>query len=317
MTALEDRPTVAVDQCDHCGSKNMSLALNAAPWTLMRCTQCDFVFTSPRLTEEVLSSIYSDEYYENSTSYAAQQVEPPSNDHLSLAKSVFAQLRRRGTKPVSMDVGCGGGRLVEAFSTAGFDAYGVEPSENTVQVAREVGRNISVTNVSELSDATYDCVTAMHVLEHVISPTEFTSELFRITRPGGLCIVEVPNFGSKAARQQGADWYALHPSTHLSHFTPESLAGFIQKSGFQVRSMHRLGGAGVFAAVSEATARKTKPETSASTNGNFTKRGLGAVWNIRSAVTSIPAARRLARWVNWELLGQGEFVRVVARKPAS
>ena len=317
MTALEDRPTVAVDQCDHCGSKNLSLALNATPWTLMRCTKCDFVFTSPRLTEEALSSIYSDEYYENSANYAAQQVEPPSNDHLSLAKSIFAQLRRRGTKPVSMDVGCGGGRLVEAFSMAGFDAYGIEPSENTVQVAREVGRNISVTDVSELPDATYDCVTAMHVLEHVISPSEFTSELFRITRPGGLCIVEVPNFGSKAARQQGADWYALHPSTHLSHFTPDSLTGFMQKSGFQVRSIQRLGGAGVFATVSEATARKMKIQASTPAGGNVTRRVLGAVWSFRSAVTSIPAARRLARWVNWELLGQGEFVRSVVWKPAS
>ncbi len=316
MAALEERPTVTVNRCDHCGSKQMSTALDASPWTLMRCVSCDFVFTSPRLTDEALSQIYSDEYYENADVYASQQVQPPSDDHLGLARHAGRRLRRRQGDLSSMDVGCGGGRLVEAFSTAGFAASGIEPSEGTVRAAQAAGRNVSTSDIAELPDVAFDCVTAMHVLEHVSSPAEFTSQLFRITRPDGLCIVEVPNFGSKAAREQGAGWYALHPSTHLSHFTPGSLVNCMEKAGFNVRSLHRLGGAGVFAAVSEATAKKP---TSTSAEGRrktgITTRTLGLVWHARSAVTTIPAARRLVRWVNWELLGQGEFVRVVATRP--
>jgi len=316
MTALEDRPTISVDCCDHCGSEQMSSALDASPWTLMRCANCDFVFTSPRLTDEALSQIYSDEYYENADVYAAQQGNPPSDDHIALARRVKRSLSHGKRVLTSVDVGCGGGRLVEAFSMVGFSASGVEPSEGTVKAAQAAGRNVSGTDVSDLPDAGFDCVTAMHVLEHVTSPTEFTAHLFRITKPGGQCIVEVPNFGSKAAKEQGAGWYALHPSTHLSHFTPGSLANCMQKAGFDVRSSHRLGGAGVFASVSEATAKKTNPDRSGKdTNAGIAKRTLGFVWRARSAVTTIPAARRLARWVNWELLGQGEFVRVVATRP--
>lgn len=316
MTALENRPTTTVDRCDHCGSEHMSLALDASPWALMRCADCDFVFTSPRLTDEALSHIYSDEYYENAEIYAAQQVELPSEDHFALARRARAFLKRDNSELSSMDVGCGGGRLVEAFSTTGFVASGVEPSAGTVRAAQAAGRNISAADISELSDDGYDCVTAMHVLEHVISPTEFTAQLYRITKPGGLCIVEVPNFGSKAAKELGADWYALHPSTHLSHFTPTSLENCIRKAGFNMKSLHRLGGAGLFADVSEATARKTTSHTAtAFKRAALANKTLGLMWRARSAVTTIPAARRLVRWVNWELLGQGEFVRVFAVKP--
>ena len=44
----------------------------------------------------------------------------------------------------------------------------------------------SITNISELPDDNWDCVTAMHVLEHMISPSVFTAQLYRITKSYGL-----------------------------------------------------------------------------------------------------------------------------------
>ena len=315
MTELALRETVAVDRCDHCGCTNSSLALDASPWTLVKCAECQFVFTSPRLSDDSLSKIYSEEYYENADHYAAQQVDSPSSDHADLARQAKRILERSQQDLTSMDVGCGGGRLVEAFSNAGFRASGVEPSEATVQIARKAGRDVTVRDVSQLKTNDFDCVTAMHVLEHVTSPTEFMEHLFRITRPGGLCVIEVPNFASKAAQEQGADWFALHPSTHLSHFTPGSLGNCLQKAGFSLRSLHRLGGAGVFADVSEATASNKLKTSTDCESLTFRQRLLKPIWRLRSVVTSIPAARRFARWVNWEVLGHGQFVRAFAVKP--
>ena len=71
MTGLEHRPTITADRCDHCRSEDMSLALDGTPWSLMRCAICDFVFTSPWLTDEALSHIYADECYENADTCAA------------------------------------------------------------------------------------------------------------------------------------------------------------------------------------------------------------------------------------------------------
>ncbi|MCR9198653.1 MAG: class I SAM-dependent methyltransferase [Planctomycetaceae bacterium] len=313
MQALEDCPQITIEQCDQCGSDHMTLALDAKPWTLMRCEDCGFVFTSPRLTDESLARIYSSNYYENAVDYASQQVEPPSDDHLQLASRI-RRLLRPGAEPLtSVDVGCGGGRLVEAFSRAGFQACGIEPSEGTVAAACRAGRDVRVQDLSELPSDAFDCVTLMHVLEHVTSPASFAADLYRVTRPGGYCVVEVPNFGSRAAQEQGAEWYPLHPSTHLSHFTPQTLRQCLTNAGFGIVSTSRLGGGGVFDSVSEASPRQKKagqvpPPMS------LKRRALAAVWGLRSTVTSLPAGRRFARWVNWELLGHGEFVRVTAQK---
>ncbi len=316
MTALADRETVPVESCDLCGGKEKAIALNASPWTLLECRDCGFVFTSPRLSDDSLQKIYSDEYYENADDYAAQQVEAPTSDHRALASRIGRRLKVSKSSCTAIDVGCGGGRLVEAFSEAGFQASGIEPSEATVRSARKAGRDVTVRDVAELESDYYDCVTAMHVLEHVTSPSEFLGHLFRITRPGGVCVIEVPNFGCKASLSQGADWYALHPSTHLSHFTPDSLAQCLGKAGFDIQSLQRLGGAGVFETVSEATASKSEHGTT-ETKKTFARRLLATVWMLRTTVTSLPLARRFARWVNWEVLGHGQFIRVFATKPLS
>lgn len=313
MTALESRETISVSSCDHCGCDQSDVALEASPWTLRSCADCGFVFTSPRLSDAALASIYAEEYYENAETYAEQQILSPSDDHRHLAQTARKRLGRRPTGTLtSMDIGCGGGRLVAAFQDAGFNAAGVEPSEATVRAARQAGRDVRVSDISELPDQSYDCVTAIHVLEHVPSPKQFMQHAYRICRPGGLCIIEVPNFASKAARQQGANWYALHPSTHLSHFTPGSLAACLSQAQFQVQSVHRLGGGGVFANVSEATVRKTSGVSDQ--KRSVRSRLLSAIWKSRSAILSIPSVRRFGRWVNWELLGHGEFVRIVAAR---
>lgn len=319
MSALAELDTIRVEHCDHCGCGRLSTALDASPWTLVECDECGFVFTSPRLTDKSLLQIYSAEYYEAADTYAAQQIQPPSEDHLELAQRAMRILRKRTSGRLSsVDVGCGGGRLTEAFTQAGFAASGIEPSDSTVRAAQAAGRNVIVADVADLSDQSYDSVTAMHVLEHVTSPSEFMAHLFRITKPGGLCVIEVPNYASRASRTQGADWYALHPSTHLSHFTPGSLAACMTKAGFSVTSLHRLGGAGVFADVSSSTASKTKKSNDASTQERKLRtRALATVWKLRSTVLSIRRVRNAARWVNWELLGHGEFVRAFACRPRS
>ncbi|MEQ9408094.1 MAG: class I SAM-dependent methyltransferase [Fuerstiella sp.] len=318
MSALAEKPTVFISTCDQCGSSDVIHALSADPWTLMRCEHCDFVFTSPRLSDDALARIYADEYYEQADDYAAQQIEAPSADHLRLAARARRMLSRRPGSLTSVDVGCGGGRLVEAFAENGFRASGVEPSEGTVRSAQRAGRAVTNTDVADLPDACFDCVTAIHVLEHVTAPSAFMADLFRITRPGGLCIIEVPNFGSRAARAQGAAWSALHPGTHLSHFTPGTLAACMQKAGYSVRSLHRLGGAGVFAGVADVSSgRKTVAGVAAADRGHQTRHSiLKKAWAARSTIMAIPFVRAFARWVNWEVLGHGEYVRAFAVRPA-
>lgn len=314
MTAIVQEQTIDVETCDSCGSRDFATTLNADPWTLVRCRRCDLVFTTPRFTEDALNQLYADEYYEAAEDYSSQQVLPPSRDHISLSRYA-RRLLRDCSKPKSVDVGCGGGRLVEAFQQSGFESLGIEPSEATVANAIAAGRNLEVASLSDLPDNTFDCATAIHVLEHVPSPTELLYDMFRIVNPGGICIIEVPNFGSKASVKQGQNWYALHPSTHLFHFTPDTLQASMKVAGFNLIRTRRLGGAGLFSGVSEHVGKsKTSKPVAANVKPNPPFSLVSTLWQYRKQLMKIPGMQDFARWVNWDLLRNGEFVQIIARK---
>jgi SAM-dependent methyltransferase len=305
---------VEVNVCDSCGNNNFTIALDADPWMLVRCTSCNLVFTNPRYSDEDLTRLYSNEYYEIAQTYYEQQVLPPSMEHLHLAKKTRGYFGSSFAGR-SIDIGCGGGRLVEAFSQVGFDATGIEPNKKTALFASQTGKAVSSEQLGNLCTNDYACVTAIHVLEHVVSPKEFVTDLFRILEPEGICIIEVPNFESKESRKLGVDWGALHPSTHLFHFTPDTLSSLLTSVGFKIKKTRLLGGAGVFISVAGSEAHKPgndKKQPKVVKKASHTP--LNILWKYRSILQKIPFFQRLVRWINWELLGHGEYVQIIATK---
>jgi SAM-dependent methyltransferase len=69
---------------------------------------------------------------------------------------------------------------------------------------------------------TFDCVLAEHVLEHVDNLIRVIEELHRITKPGGLILVEVPHYSSR-------DFYT--DPTHNHAFSVTSFDYFVPALG--------------------------------------------------------------------------------------
>lgn len=95
-----------------------------------------------------------------------------------------------------LDVGCGTGQVVARLSAQGYDAWGVEVSETSVQKARSRGLQCLWYDGSRLpfDDASFDAVGAFNVLEHVETPEAFIADLLRVLRPGGKLVLSSPNF---------------------------------------------------------------------------------------------------------------------------
>jgi len=69
----------------------------------------------------------------------------------------------------------------------------------------------------------------------------------------------------------------------------------------------RLGGAGIVAQVSESV-------SGVSPGQGQDRTMLRGLWNRRAALKRIPGLTRLFRWYNWEILGNGEYIQIIARK---
>jgi 2-polyprenyl-6-hydroxyphenyl methylase/3-demethylubiquinone-9 3-methyltransferase len=93
-----------------------------------------------------------------------------------------------------LDVGCGGGILSEAMAHRGADVTGIDMGEAPLQVAKLHGlesgvrvnyRRITVEDLADEMQASFDLVTCMELLEHVPDPQSVVRACARLVRPGG------------------------------------------------------------------------------------------------------------------------------------
>jgi SAM-dependent methyltransferase len=107
-----------------------------------------------------------------------------------------------------LDVGCGVGQVVRRWREAGFDAYGVEVSEPSVERARAAGLNCRHYDGRALPfpDGHFAAAGALNVLEHVEEPEAFIPELVRVVEPGGRVVISSPNF------LRALGWRDYHPA---------------------------------------------------------------------------------------------------------
>jgi SAM-dependent methyltransferase len=101
----------------------------------------------------------------------------------------------RGRRRV-LEVGCGTGSFLRRCAAAGHDCLGIDMNADAVAVARSAGARAEALSLKELSargDELFDAVCSFQVLEHVPAPRPFLEGLVRLTAPGGLLILCVPN----------------------------------------------------------------------------------------------------------------------------
>ena len=102
-----------------------------------------------------------------------------------------------------LDAGAGNGELVRElnaeYSPRGMNILGIEYSEEGRRLAHErKGTTLLAGSILDLPllDETCAVSIALDVLEHVEDDAKAFSELLRVTRPGGIVIINVPAFMS-------------------------------------------------------------------------------------------------------------------------
>jgi SAM-dependent methyltransferase len=130
-----------------------------------------------------------------------------------------------------IEIGCGIGCTVANFVRAGYCASGVEPGEGfrryAVDHLKIFVRDGVLADLSRQPRG--DVILLVHVLEHLLSPSESLSHIHALLRDQGHCYVEVPNAGAPHAAPGKMFHYA-----HIYNFTRDTLAMLATKAGFSV-----------------------------------------------------------------------------------
>jgi 2-polyprenyl-6-hydroxyphenyl methylase/3-demethylubiquinone-9 3-methyltransferase len=129
----------------------------------------------------------------------------------------------------ALEVGCGGGMLCEEIARLGFETVGIDPSERSLQIARNhakaSGLRIRYQAGSGESlpyhDGAFDVVFCCDVLEHVRDLPKVVAEISRVLKPGGIFCYDTINrsFRSKLVAinisQRWKRWAFLPPGLHV------------------------------------------------------------------------------------------------------
>jgi SAM-dependent methyltransferase len=143
----------------------------------------------------------------------------------------------------ALDYGCGSGyfvrRLARHFRASGFDV-----SPEAQRLTREHAGDVRLYGALEdVAPASFDLVTALHVLEHVPDPSIPLGAIFRWLRPGGALFVVVPNPDGWGHRLKGSDWFAYRDPTHCSLLPSGEWLHRITEAGF---TLSRVGTDGLW-----------------------------------------------------------------------
>ncbi len=238
--------------CPTCGSSAYTTVMSGArdmvwrkPGTfrLQRCEDCGLVATRPRPTPESLGFYYEDTY----SGEGAEAQENPMRQFQTESGlgrlisryrlRVMGKVQRLGADDRLLDVGCSyGGFLREARAQSGCATAGIDMDAGSI--ADAVDQDVCEYRTGRLVDAGFEpgrftTITFFESLEHHSEPVAALREAHRLLAPGGLVVIEVPNYAGFWRRVFRTAWLPLLIPQHLFHFTPKTLASMLHEAGFE------------------------------------------------------------------------------------
>jgi 2-polyprenyl-3-methyl-5-hydroxy-6-metoxy-1,4-benzoquinol methylase len=210
----------------------ITLALRTVvEWPIVRCKNCALVYTSIRIESADTKEIYHDHAYEFERSARADALV----DGRPHGERVISQLTKHVPEGKLIDIGCASGELMRQAERLGWKAEGVELAPHLSDTARKRGLAVKTGTLEDAHypDATFDAATLLDVIEHLEDPLATLAEIHRILRPGGVLVIETPNWNSVYRRILRRWWAALQPRLHLLYLDPQSASNMLKFASFQ------------------------------------------------------------------------------------
>jgi 2-polyprenyl-3-methyl-5-hydroxy-6-metoxy-1,4-benzoquinol methylase len=234
-------PLVKVS-CDLCGASAFDPLFNKNGLNGVRCSSCGLVFINPRPSEEFLKSeVYNEGYFNAEKGFGIEDLHGKGREEATKrSESLFNEIEKIAKPGSVLDIGCAAGFFLETAQKHGWQPHGIEISDYAARHARE---NLFLDVVTgdfvtlDLPAGNFDLVLMMDVIEHLTSPKKGLVKANSVLKPGGLLVIETPNFKSAPSKILGKEWGLIAPEHHLFYFTPATLRKYLEETGFEIVSM--------------------------------------------------------------------------------
>lgn len=233
-------------------------------------------------------------------SYEQASFDAPGAVRRSLAETVerLGEYRHLGRW---VDIGFGEGALLVEAERLGWRCAGTELSGSSLRFGASRGWDVRE-KPDAWPDESFDVVSLMEVLEHVIDPEAVLRGAIRLLRPGGALVGTTPNIESLNFKILGIGWSVVAPPEHVTLFSFRALGQLLRRFPLEIRYLRTTG-----LNPTELVPRR-RGRVSA------TERNAGAQRWVQA--TSSPAGQSARRFANWVLnsLQAGDSLKFLAIK---
>lgn len=247
--------------CPFCGSSNYKeIEKFADTYGVSQCNRCQSSFVNPCPNEEALEYYYNEcdcnkmlqDVYRKRSKKSHFQVDSRA---LKIEQLINQNFKEQNIINI-LEVGCGVGttlkkikdHLSEVFPSKNFAYTGIDIDSNATGNPVDPDLNLHTANVESFvktCDQKFDIVIHFELIEHLIDPYGFITNLKKLTSPNGLHYFTTPNNNSLEMQVGYNEFralaHAIYPPMHLNAFSTSNINLFAYRSQLDLVEMNTPG----------------------------------------------------------------------------
>lgn len=224
--------------CNFCNSTEFKEYDREGSWTIVKCSNCGFIYTNPQPSPESLPNYYSEDYFKDKRHKSKFYNEDGTqkNEVANYTNRITDIETHSDERGKILEIGSARGGFLKTMKERGWSVQGVEISADAAAIANQNGVETFVgTFMGYDSEVKADAICMYQTLEHLPNPKEILNKAKTVLNNHGLLIIEVPNiecFEMKYSKERKHLSYDL--PRHLNHFSPSFLKKELEKIGFEI-----------------------------------------------------------------------------------
>ena len=219
--------------CSVCGGND-----HFTKWSvLLECQDCGFVFYDKADPDE-LAKLYDTDYF-----HGGEYIDYLSQE-LALRRSMRRHLEQMASHNALgeqlLEIGSAYGFFLDEAKTLIRDPLGIDVASEPVRNAVDRLGVKAVCGdflIHDFGNATFDNVCMWDTIEHLTRPDKYVQRAADLLKSSGYLFITTGDLTALNARIRGRNWRQIHPPTHVSYFSRNTMTRMLENNGFEVISI--------------------------------------------------------------------------------